>query len=324
MRSLLSINDLSRDDQLALVAAGRRFRLRGRRQAPVLDGAVVGVYFRKTSTRTRTGFSAGALRLGGRVVTFGPDDLQINTGETEADTARVLGRMLDILVVRTAGPEEELRTLAAHSRMSVVNAMGAAEHPTQALADLTTLLCYFDRIEGLRILYVGEGNSTAAALALALTRFEGVRLEMRTPAGYGLAPEVLARVDQQTSATGAVLVERHTMTDPPHACDVIYTTRWETTGTNKPDPTWRERFAPFRVDVDLWRSSPDAIFMHDLPAHRGCEVTGDVIDGPASIVFDQAENKMYAAMAVLDWCWRGRDREEASAVATLAAGTPQP
>jgi ornithine carbamoyltransferase len=302
MRHLLSLNDLTDQDLRSIARRGRELRRASTRPQPSLDGMVVGCYFRKTSTRTRTAFSSGALRLGARVIAFGPDDLQTNTGETIEDTAEVFSRMLDVLVARTAGTQEELQALAAQDRMAVVNAMSAAEHPTQALADLTTLLCQFDRIDGLRILYIGEGNSTAAALALALTRFPGVWLELRTPDGYGLAPDIRARAEKQAAAASATLVERHDMADPPARCDVIYTPRWETTGTSKPDPEWRKHFAPFQVQADQWRHSPDAVFMHDLPAHRGVEVTGDVLDGPASIAFDQAENKMYSAMAVLEWC----------------------
>lgn len=187
--------------------------------------------------------------------------------------------------------------------MAVVNAMSAAEHPTQALTDLTTLLRHFGRIEGLRVPYVGEGNNTAAALALALSRFEGVDLELRTPPGYGLSPSVAARARASAARTGARITERHDMTGTDGttgAYDVIYTTRWQTTGTTKPDPDWRDLFAPFQVGSALWRSSPRAVFMHDLPAHRGDEVTAEVLDGPMSIAFAQATNKMHSAMAVLE------------------------
>lgn len=306
MRHLISLNDLSDEDLRHIVTRGGQFRRDAPRCPAVLDGALVGCYFRKTSTRTRTGFSSGALRLGARLVTFGPDDLQLNTGETIGDTARTLSRMIDVLVARTTGTEQELRTWAAQDGMSVVNAMSAAEHPTQALADLTTLQGHFGHVDGLRILYVSEGNSTGAALALALTRFPGVHLELRTPPGYGLAPDVRARAEVQAAASSARLVERHDMDDLPPDCDVVYSARWQTTGTDKPDPDWRRHFAPFQVDAKIWVTSPGAIFMHDLPAHRGEEVTADVIDGPASIVFEQAGNKMYSAMAVLDWCRNGR------------------
>jgi ornithine carbamoyltransferase len=313
MRHLISLNDLTDADLRHIVARGVQLRRKGRSHPATLAGTLVGCYFRKTSTRTRTAFSAGALRLGARLLTFGPEDLQLNTGESVGDTAQVMGQMIDILVARTTGTQQELRVWAAQDGMSVVNAMSAAEHPTQALADLTTLSDQFGEIDGLRILYVGEGNSTAAALALALTRFDGVHFELRTPSGYGLAPDILARARKQAAAASARIVERHDMAELPEDCDVVYTTRWQTTGSSKPDPHWRRLFAPFQVDASLWQASPKAIFMHDLPAHRGEEVTADVLDGPASIAFDQATNKMYGAMAVLEWCRHGRgDRAGAS------------
>ncbi|MFI7673443.1 ornithine carbamoyltransferase [Actinophytocola sp. NPDC049390] len=305
MRHLISLDDLTDEDLRAIVARAARLADDPRQAATSLAGEVVGIYFSKTSTRTRTAFSSGALRLGARIISYGPGDLQINTGETIEDTGRVLSTMLDALVVRTAGDPAELRAMADQKRMSVVNAMTADEHPTQALADLTTMVRRFGRVDGLRVLYLGEGNNSAAALALALTRFPGTELHLRTPPGYGLDPEVLARGQAHAARHGASLVERHDMTDLPTA-DVVYTTRWETTGTTKPDPDWRTVFAPFQVTREIWRTSPDAVFMHDLPAHRGEEVTAEVLDGQDSIAFAQAENKMYSAMAVLEWC-RGRD-----------------
>lgn len=305
VRSLISIDDLTNDELQALVGRGVEYRTgRAGRPAP-LDGQVAGIYFRMTSTRTRTAFSSGALRLGGRLITYGPDDLQTNTGETSEDTGRVFSRMLDVLVARTGGPSAEMRAWAAQDRMSVVNAMSVEEHPTQALTDLTTLHAHFGRIKGLRILYVGEGNNTAAALALALTRYPAVEFDLRTPPGYGLTDDILRSARAHAARNGARLDERHDMDGPLGPYDVIYTTRWRTTGTSKPDVDWQRIFAPFQVTQELWDHSPDAVFMHDLPAHRGEEVTAQVLDGPASIAFDQAENKMHSAMAVLEWCRQG-------------------
>ncbi|MFF0445672.1 ornithine carbamoyltransferase [Streptomyces sp. NPDC004609] len=302
IRHLISIDDLRDDELTALVTRGAAFSSGAAGRPRPLEGAVAGIYFSRTSTRTRTAFSSGALRLGAQIVAYGPGDLQLNTGETSEDTGRVMSRMLDVLVARTAGDPAEMRAWAAQSRMSVVNAMSADEHPTQALTDLTTLYGRFGRIEGLRVLYAGEGNNTAAALALALTRFPGVEFELRTPPGYGLTASVRRRAEAHAARHGAVLRERHDMADLPAGLDAVYTTRWQTTGTSKPDPHWRTVFAPFRVTAALWAGSPKAVFLHDLPAHRGEEVTAEVLDGPASIAFDQAENKLHSAMAVLEWC----------------------
>jgi ornithine carbamoyltransferase len=299
-RHLISIDDLTDDDLRQIVRRGAEFAAGSAESARPLADAVVGVLFRKTSTRTRTAFSAGALRLGARLVTFGPDDLQENTGERVEDTAEVLSRMLDVLVARTAGPDAELRAYADQKRMAVVNAMSAAEHPTQALADLTTITRHFGQVEGIRVLYVGEGNNTASALALALSRFAGAELHLRTPPGYGVDLWYLDRATTSAEHSGATVCERHDMTALP-AVDIVYTTRWQTTGTTKPTADWRAVFAPFQVNEEVLAACPDAVFMHDLPAHRGEEVTAEVLDGPASIAFAQAEHKYHSARAVLEW-----------------------
>jgi ornithine carbamoyltransferase len=301
-RHLVSLADLERAELRHLVARGAEHAAGAVGPEQPLRGQVVGVYFRKTSTRTRTAFTAGALRLGASVIAYGPDDLQENTGETSGDTGAVLSRMLDCLVARTAGPPEELRAWAAQERMAVVNAMSADEHPTQALADLTTLLRRFGTLEGVRVLYVGEGNNTAAALALALTRVEGAELHVRTPRGYGLMPDKSRLAAAYAVDHGAVLTEDDSPAALPEHVDVVYTTRWQTTGTTKADPNWRRDFEPFRVDDTLMARYPGAIFMHDLPAHRGEEVSASVLDGPASVAFEQAENKLHSAMAALEWC----------------------
>ncbi|MFD7498555.1 ornithine carbamoyltransferase [Streptomyces sp. NPDC059832] len=315
-RMLLSIDDLTDADLRSVVTRGAHFASgEGRAEKP-LSGWVAGIYFKKTSTRTRSAFSVGALRLGAQIVTYGPGDLQVNTGETVEDTGQVMSRMLDVLVARTAGPDAELLGLSGGGRLPVVNAMSAAEHPTQGLTDLTTLQLAFGRVEGLSLLYAGEGNNTAAALALALTRFPGTSLELRTPPGYGVEQRVLKRAEEQAQRYGSRIIEAHHMEDLPTGVDAIYTTRWQTTGTSKPDPGWREAFAPFQVTGALWEHSPKALFLHDLPAHRGEEVTAEVLDGPASIAFDQAENKMHSAMAVLEWIRHG-------AVADATGGTAE-
>ncbi|MET7395816.1 ornithine carbamoyltransferase [Dactylosporangium sp. NPDC005572] len=299
---VISLRDLGDDDLAWIVERGAKFANDPTSHGEPLRGRVIGVYFSRTSTRTRTAFTVAALRLGAKVIAYGPGDLQLNTGETLADTARVLGGMLDGIVVRTAGAPEELHTLAEHCPV-VINAMSADEHPTQGLADLTTLQVRFGRVEHLRTVYVGEGNNTAVALALALARFPGNHLQLRTPPGYGLDPAVLAEARSLAERTGGSVEERHDVADLPADADVVYTTRWQTTGTSKPDPRWREAFEPFRVDSALLDACPGAVFLHDLPAHRGEDVTAEVLDGPRSIAFTQARHKLHSAMAVLERCF---------------------
>ncbi|HEX2079989.1 MAG TPA: hypothetical protein VHG08_19885 [Longimicrobium sp.] len=311
-RHVLSVLDLSAEEVLYLCRRAIRIK-----RLPVdpqtLRGRTVGVYFRKTSTRTRTGFMVGAGRLGATTVYFGPADLQTNTGETLEDTARTFAGYLDVLVMRTNAGVEEMKTFASHSTMSVVNALNSDEHPTQALTDLTTMLEHFGRLEGLDVLYCGEGNRSAAALALALARIRGTRLTLATPAGYGLEASKLAAARELAGRCGATVEEIHDADAAPRGVDVVYTSRWQEMGVSKPDPAWRRHFAPFRVGRALMErvSKPrGTVFMHDLPAVRGEDVDDEVLDGPQSLAWVQAQHKMFSAMSVMEWCGAGVMEDE--------------
>lgn len=305
-RDLISLSDLPDGVLDALVANAVSYSRRTEPPAQVLDRAIVGIYFAKTSTRTRTSFSAGAIRLGGQIIAYGPGDMQTNTGETWRDTGRILGTMLDVLVARTAADESELYELASDSRMPVVNAMTRQEHPTQAIADLATIAAHRGGLDGVRIGYFGEGNNTASALALGVARVPNASLTLCTPEGYGVDAERLRAARAEGSQRGATIREQH---DPmvDDELDYIYTTRWETTGTTKADPKWKEFFRPFAVDARLMERHPRAMVLHDLPAHRGQEITAEVLDGSGCLAFTQAHFKLFAAMSVLAWAVEGRD-----------------
>lgn len=301
-RQVLSILDLSAEEMVALCR--RAIDIKHAASDPqTLRGRTIGIYFRKASTRTRMGFLVGAGRLGATVVNFGPSDLQTNTGETLADTARVIAGYLDVLVMRTNGDVEEMRTFAAYSPLSIVNALSSDEHPTQALTDLTTILECFGRLEGVSVLYCGEGNKTAASLALAVSRIPGMRLVLATPRGYGLNRRVLDAAQRLASIHGAAIEQTH---ESPTSglVDVVYTSRWQEMGVSKPDAGWKSHFAPFRVTQALVDrvAGQDTVFMHDLPAVRGEDVDDEVLDGPRSLAWVQAQHKLFTAMAVLEWC----------------------
>jgi len=299
---IISLMDLSPQQTLDIINRGVEYSNGSVELGHQLKGQIIGIYFTKTSTRTRTSFSTAALRLGAQIIAYGPNDLQLNTGESMDDTLQVLSSMLDGLVVRTAGDPSVLRAFAKQERMSIVNAMTANEHPTQALADLTSMKCHFGELSGLNIVYTGEGNNTATALALALAKFPNIRLSFYTPPGYNVDPQVLRYAQEEGATRNTVIEEYHDLNKLPTNADIVYTTRWETTGTQKADLNWREIFEPFAVTDKLMSKFPEAIFMHDLPAHRGDEVVSSVIDGDRSIVFEQAENKAHSAKAVLEWC----------------------
>lgn len=296
-RQLVSLADVTPAELHYIVGRTAEFAGSSPAVDRVLGGKVVGLLFQHPSTRTRTAFSSGAQRLGADVVAYGPDDLQLNTGETAEDTARVMAAMLDLLVVRSSVPTADLRVFAAGGTLSVVNAMNADEHPTQALADLGTMFAVFGGLAGLRVLYCGEGNSTVTALIHACA-VSGLELHLRTPVGYGVPADLL----DWAHALGAAIEQRHDMANLLAEVDVVYTTRWQTTGTVKPTPNWRAGFVPFQVNDELMDRYPSARFMHDLPAHRGEEVTASVLDGDRSIAFPQAGFKLYSAMAALEWC----------------------
>ena len=304
MKHLLSLVEVGPENLARLIDYGLAFAARPV-NGPLLAGKTVGIYFKRTSTRTRSAFTVAAVKLGAVPIAYGPSDLQIETGETISDTARVLSGYLDALVIRTNDSIDEMRAFASQQDMAVINAMSDTEHPTQAIADLVTIKEVFGRLRGVEILYVGEGNNTAAALALAVSLTPGMRLALATPEGYGLQSEVLEIARGLCRQSGSVVEQYHDLTTLPGPFDVVYTTRWQTMGVPKPDPHWKEKFIPYRVTQGLMRrfsKNGKTVFMHDLPAVRGDDVVNEVLDGPNSVAFRQAKHKLTSAMAVLAWC----------------------
>lgn len=300
-RGIFSLGDLSPQTVHRLVERSCEFYTDPHAHDQPLKRAAVGILFTKTSTRTRTAFTAGTIALGGAPVTFGPHDLQTNTGESLIDTARILGAMLNLMIARTAGPLAELRTLSGYGGLPVINAMAEEEHPTQGLCDLAAIRLALGAVDGAHVLYIGEGNNTATALAQGLAHYSGCTATFVTPPGYGLPADVLEGTTKRGAENGTSLAEVHSMTELPARADIVYTSRWQTTGTSKADPAWRETFRPFYVAPELVARWPGAWFMHDLPAHRGEEVSGEVLDGPRSIAWAQARMKLSSAMAALEW-----------------------
>lgn len=307
MKHLISLMQLESPELAALVRRSAEFAASPGRSGKPLAEKTVGIFFRRSSTRTRTSFTVGAQKLGAQTVVFGPQDLQLVTGETLEDTGRVLSGYLDALVIRTNDPQAEMEALARQDRMAIVNAMSAEEHPTQAVADLSTILEARGGLEGVHLLYLGEGNNSTSALAFAFAMTPRARLTIATPEGYGLPETLLEKARELGRDNGSVIEQHHDAGDLPRNVDVVYTTRWQTMGVPKPDPDWRRRFLPFTVDARLMErvSKPEGtIFLHDLPAVRGDDVTDEVLDGPQSLAWRQAEHKMFGAMAVLEWCLR--------------------
>lgn len=306
MRNLISLADLTPAQLSRIVARAVAFG-RGDVEERPLAGRQVGVYFRRSSTRTRTSFWSGATRLGADVITFGPDELQLSTGETVEDTSRVLGQYLDALVVRTNGDVDEIRRLGSSPDLAVVNALSLDEHPTQAIADLTTLTEHFGDLAGRHLLVVGEGNSSGAALALAGALTDGLRVTLLCPEGYEVPKDVLDLADELGGAGRIRQLADPAAVEGP--VDAVYTSRWQTMGVSKADPDWLSAFEGYAVDETFFArySGPHTVFLHDLPAVRGQEVSDAVLDGEHSLAWRQAYHKMTAAMAVLEWCVVGTD-----------------
>jgi ornithine carbamoyltransferase len=303
-RHLLSIAALGAEELRGLVEASVGVARGDRLMGEPLAGKVVGIYFRKSSTRTRTSFTVGAMKLGAAVITYGPNDLQVTTGETLADTGRVLGNYLDVLVVRTNEPVREMQDLASQGQLSIVNAMSAEEHPTQVIGDLAALLEAFGSLARVHLLFIGEGNNTAASLALAVAKTPGMRLTLVTPEGYGLPDGVLAEATRLASICGSAVAQLHDMRALPREVDAVYTTRWLTMGVPK-SGEWLGHFRPYTVTPEVMArvsKRSGTLFLHDLPAMRGYEVVDEVLDGPQSIAWRQAFHKLTGAMAVLAWC----------------------
>jgi ornithine carbamoyltransferase len=299
MKDLLRIRDLTPGDLRHLLERSEQVRGQPSAFRCVLRDRTVVTYFAKPSTRTRLSFAAAIARLGGTPEVVGPAELQLGRGETIEDTAAVISRYAEAFVIRTYA-DDDVRRFAAAASIPVVNALTDGHHPCQALADLLTLQQRFGRLDGLRLAYVGAGNNVAHSL-LEACALAGVDIAVATPAAYPPSPEVVELATSLAAASGS---EVHVTDDAVAAvtgANAVYTDVWLSMGDDEDQRAARvATLQPYRVDAALLRAAAaDAVFLHCLPAHRGDEVTAEVIDGPRSVVFDQAENRMHTAQALL-------------------------
>jgi ornithine carbamoyltransferase len=297
-RHLLSLADLRPGEFRGLLELSRRAKADPRAFRGRVGQRPIGLLFEKPSTRTRVSFEAAVWTLGLLPVFLRGDELQLARGEPMADTARVLSAYLDAIVVRTFG-QERLEALARAASVPVVNALSDAHHPCQALADALTLLEAFGHLGGLRLAYVGDGNNVCHSLAGAAA-LGGFQLRIATPPGYQPDPGVIAWARGMAASTGGEVL----LFDDPVAAvsgaDAVYTDVWASMGQEAAAEERRRAFTGFTVDAHLMaRARPGAIFLHCLPAHRGEEVAEEVIDGPASRVWEQAANRLPTAVAIL-------------------------
>lgn len=263
-----------------------------------LKGKTVGLIFEKSSTRTRVSFEVGTYQLGGHALFLSKNDIQLGRGETIADTAGVMSRYLDGIMIRTFG-HDKVVDLARYATVPVINGLSDLAHPCQVLADYQTLFEHKGTLKGLKLAYIGDGNNMAHSLMIGGAKL-GVHVSVASPEGYEPDPQIVADAQEIAKAMGAVI---EVVRDPKAAvqnADAIYTDVWASMGFEAEQKAREAAFRDYQVDEQLARhAKPDYVFMHCLPAHRGEEVSEGVIDGEHSIIFDQAENRLHAQKALM-------------------------
>ncbi|MDY6786192.1 MAG: ornithine carbamoyltransferase [Cyanobacteriota bacterium] len=293
-KDFLRITDLSSDqlEELLHLAA----QLKGGERSPQ-DNKILGLLFYKASTRTRVSFTVAMYQLGGQVIDLNPNVTQVGRGEPISDTARVLDRYLDILAVRTF-KQEDLETFARYAEIPVINALTDLEHPCQILADFLTVRECLGSLSGLTLTYLGDGNNVAHSLLLG-SAMMGMNVRLGTPPGYEPDPQVVK--EARELATGDATIEiTEDATAAVRGAQVIYTDVWASMGQESSASDRIPLFQPYQVNAQLLKEADDdAIVLHCLPAHRGEEITEEVIEGKQSRVWDQAENRMHAQQALL-------------------------
>lgn len=298
MDDFLSIHDLSIYEFHEILDKARQIKENPKRYRTTLKDCVLAMIFEKPSLRTRMTFEVGMLQLGGQAVYLSPADIQMGSRESIADIAKNLERWVDMIMIRTFGHRIAV-DLAGHARIPVINALTDSLHPCQGMADFFTIKEKRRDLTNFNLAYVGDGNNVCHSLLFASAK-AGVRMRVATPSGYEPDREIVASAKEDGYETGFDLF----LTDDPEeavrSADAVYTDTWTSMGQEEEKEERKKVFTPFQVNRKLMTlAEPDAIFMHCLPAHRGEEVTDDVIDSPQSVVFDQAENRLHIQKAVM-------------------------
>ena len=299
MKDLLRTADLGSDNLLRVLDLAMRFKRDPLAARGLLRGDTVTLYFNKPSTRTRLSFETAVARLGGLPLTVGPHELQLDRGETIEDTARVVSAYSRAFVIRTFR-DEDVRRFAAAATVPVVNALTDSHHPCQSLADLMTIREELGRLERRRVAFIGDGDNVAHSLVEGCALL-GVDIAVATPPGHEPDSAVVKRARRAAAAHGSTVVITNDPLEAVSGADAVYTDVWVSMGVPEAEREQRvAAFTPYRVDAALMaRARGHAIFLHCLPAHRGEEVTPEVIDGPQSCVFAQAANRLPTEQAVL-------------------------
>jgi ornithine carbamoyltransferase len=299
-RDYLSISDFSGVEIRLLLNAARDLKKEQKMGTPhpVLKGKALGMIFTKASTRTRVSFEVGMYQLGGYALFLSAQDIQLRRGETIGDTARTLERYLDGIMIRTFA-QADVDDLAKYGSIPVINGLTDLMHPTQALADIMTVEEHKGGLAGLKLAFIGDGNNVAHSL-LQICAKVGMHMTIACPPGYEPEAEILAAARTDGAATG---VKLEVVTDPLEAvagADVLYTDVWASMGQEEERAERIRVFSRYQVNTGLLKAAaPGAVVLHCLPAHRGEEITDEVLDGPQSVAFDEAENRLHAHKAIM-------------------------
>jgi ornithine carbamoyltransferase len=297
---LLTLQDYTEDEiyQVLALALKLKEELQSGIPHPILQGKSLAMIFTKSSTRTRVSFEVGMQQLGGHALFLSSDDIQLGRGEPIADTARVLSRFVDGIMIRTYD-HADVENLARYGSIPVINGLTDSYHPCQVLADLMTVYEHKKTFRSLKMAFIGDGFNMAHSLMIGCSKV-GMDIAIGCPKDYMPDPTVTARAEENALAHGSTVLVTNDPVEAVAGADVVYTDVWSSMGQEDEFAVRAKAFAPFQVnDALMVHAKSDALFLHCLPAHRGEEVTASVIDGPLSVVFDEAENRLHAQKAVM-------------------------
>jgi len=305
-RDFLTLDDVTKAELETLLQSAARLKGYLKRGVPhrFLEGRTLGMIFKKPSSRTRVSFEVGMLQLGGHAVFLNNQELGLGVRESVADIGRLFSRYLDGIVIRTFA-HEEVEELARYATIPVINGLTDLHHPCQILADLFTIQEKLGCCEGVKVAWVGDGNNVANSWLQGASKM-GMHLALACPRGYWPAPAIIRKAQEDAAASGGSVEVLEDPLQAVKAADIIYTDVWVSMG-QEAERRWRlEVFQPYQVNQALLAAAkPTTLVMHCLPAHRGEEITADVIDGPRSIVFDHAENRLHGQKAILQFLLGG-------------------
>ncbi|MEF3191608.1 MAG: ornithine carbamoyltransferase [Campylobacterales bacterium] len=308
MRHFLTIRDFSKTELLEMLRLSHAIKAETKRgeQVSYLEGQTLGMIFEKSSTRTRVSFEVGMYQLGGYALFLSNRDLQLGRGEPIKDSARVISRMVDMVMIRTF-EQARIEEFAAYSRVPVINGLTDQYHPVQVMTDYMTMQEY-GKGDHPVVAWVGDGNNMAHSWLMLASKL-GFELRLATPAGYDPDPKILAQAQEFAADSGAKILLTHDPKEAVKGADVVTTDVWTSMGQEEESAKRLKDFAGFTIDEALMRlADPEAIFLHCLPAHRGEEVSEEVFEGRQSVVFDEAENRLHFQKGLMVWLDRERHR----------------